>query len=72
MPENRRVAFRFGKEFTEEQFKEAQAAWNLGEAKTIRRLLSFGYTLLRKKEENIAKVKQQLEEFGLSPRELLV
>jgi len=73
MPINRRIAFRFGKEFTNEQFKEMHLMFKFhDESDTLRKLLAAGYSQYRYAGENITKVKKMMDALGVSERDLEV
>jgi phosphoglycolate phosphatase-like HAD superfamily hydrolase len=70
---NRRIAFRFGKEFTEEQFKQVQDIFPYkNETDLIRLILSKGYKQIIFSNENIAKANKVLDALGLTPEDLKV
>jgi tRNA A37 N6-isopentenylltransferase MiaA len=68
---NHRIAFRFGKEFTQEQFEEAHKLLNFKDkSDTIKKLMAIGYTQLKYKAESIEKVKKVAEAYGVSTKDL--
>jgi len=72
MPESRRIAFRFSKEFSEKQFKEMQQYFGFqDESDTIRRLMAIGYTQIKYKAENIEKAKKMMDALGISSKDLI-